>query len=199
MSRFKLSIIFIMLGTLALLQLPLHNTEIISEVEAKEEDDYKKTSLVWTGDKAPVFTITDAKEKKFSLEEQRGKVVLVNFFATWCPPCREEMPYVQKLWEKHREDKNFVLMVIGREESTKTLVDFQVKNKYSMPIASDLNRKVYKLYAEKYIPRTYLIGPDGEILYAAIGFNRVDFEKMKLEIEKQLSSIKSAAKSEIQP
>ncbi len=145
-------------------------------------------SFVDVGDPAPSFTITDTHGAEFVLDDLRGKVVLVNFFATWCGPCLKELPHVQKLWDDNRDNGDFALIVIGREETNESVIAFQSKHGYSFPMASDPERSVYSLYATEFIPRTYLVSPDGRIRFAFTGFDEDDMTQLQSELAKQLRS-----------
>lgn len=143
-------------------------------------------SYVGVGDEAPSFLLTDSDGQQFFLEQQRGKIVLVNFFATWCGPCMQELPHVQKLWDANRENAGFALIVIGREETDESITRFRMEHSYSFPMAADPDRSAYSLYAKELIPRTYLIARDGKICFASTGFYDGGAEKLELELAKQL-------------
>ena|SRR5579863_1106606 len=143
-------------------------------------------AVVHTGDLAPSFTLTNTEERKFAFDDYRGKVVLVNFFATWCGPCLRELPHMQEIWETHRDNDGFALVVIGREETTETLNAFRSKHGYTFPMAPDPERSAYSLFATELIPRTYLISADGTICFEAAGFDEADIATLKAEIVKQL-------------
>ena len=158
------------------------------EAERQGQERIDAVSFVHIGDPAPSFTLTDTHGREFVLDDQRGKVVLVNFFATWCGPCLQELPHVQKLWDDNRDNGDFALIVIGREETSESVTAFQSKYGYSFPIASDPERSVYSLYAKELIPRTYLVSPDGKICFTSTGFYEEDMAKLERELVKQLRS-----------
>lgn len=167
-----------------LVQLP----SLAREAESQRQERIDAVSFVHVGDPAPSFTITDTNGAEFVLDDLRGKVVLVNFFATWCGPCLQELPHVQKLWDDNRDNGDFALIVIGREETNESVTAFQSKHGYSFPMASDPERSVYSLYAKELIPRTYLVSPDGKICFASTGFYEEDTAKLQRELAKQLRS-----------
>ena len=144
------------------------------------------SSLVQVGDMAPDFLATDTTGTEFSLHGNRGKIVLVNFFATWCGPCVLELPHLQKVWEAHRSDEKFKLIVIGREETNETVAAFRSEHGYTFPVAADPERAVYSLFAKEIIPRTYLIGPDGKVCIVTTGFDEDELADLKAEIADQL-------------
>lgn len=139
------------------------------------------------GDKVPSFQVEAKDGKKISIDNLKGKVVLLNFFATWCPPCREELPRLQKeLWDKlgHRED--FEIMVLAREEGWDKLDPFMKSNSYNFPVFPDLNRKVFSLFAEQSIPRNVLVDKEGNIIYLSIGYTAAEFTGLIKLIQTQL-------------
>jgi len=147
---------------------------------ADESEKIKK------GDAIPVFTL-QGHESVLSSEDLKGKVVLVNFFATWCPPCVKELPHLQKeVWEKYKDHKDFVLLVIGREHSAEELEKFGKDRKLDLPFYPDPEREVYSQFAANTIPRNYLIDKNGKVVYASSGFNTDDFEALKILLANQL-------------
>ena len=83
----------------------------------------------------------------------KGKVILVNFFATWCPPCQKELAEVQKmLWPKYKDNKDFVLLVIGREHTDVELQKYNEKKGFTFPLYPDKNRAIYGAFAKKSDP-----------------------------------------------
>jgi len=164
-------------------QLPAMAGEAKKAIEGQTD----AASLVRAGDSAPNFRVKTMSGSDFDLEGARGKVILLNFFATWCGPCRQELPHIQKIWDDYKARPGFVLLVVGREETDDSLKAFMATNNYSFPVAADPKRASYALYAEKLIPRTYLIGPDGKILMAHTGFSKEGVEELKAELDRQLA------------
>lgn len=127
-------------------------------------DDYVKTTLVKVGEKAPDFVCRTLSGENFSLSEQKGKVVLVTFFATWCPHCQAELPQIDdKIYKVFKDRKDFRMIAIGRKQEAPLLEKFRNKKKLSFPIAPDPKGDIYGNYASKYIPRNFVIGKDGKI------------------------------------
>lgn len=143
-------------------------------------------SLVKVGGVAPSFQITDVDGNEFSSDEVRGKVVLLNFFATWCGQCIQELPHVEEIWKANRHSDEFALLVIGREETTESVAAFRKQYGFSFPVAADPQCSAYFLFAKKYIPRTFLISRDGEVCFASAGFSENDVAALKEELAKQL-------------
>jgi len=161
---------------------------LVRGAERQRQDRADATSFVHVGDSAPSFTLTDTNGAEFDLDAQRGKVVLVNFFATWCGSCLLELPHMQKLWDANRDNDDFVLLIIGREETNEAVKEFRSIHRYSFPMASDPERSAFSLYAKELIPRTYLVSRDGTICFASTGFYEKDLVRLELELAKQLRS-----------
>lgn len=145
-----------------------------------------EVDLVKVGDKVPVFKLK-AGQSEITAESLKGKVVLINFFATWCPPCVKELPHLEKdVWMPHKDDDDFVLLVVGREHTQDEVDRFAAKRGLNLPFYSDSQREMFSLFAKQNIPRNYIIDRQGKIIYSAVGFNEVDFEKMKELLKEQL-------------
>ena len=145
------------------------------------------TALVRVGDKAPDFTVEMFDGAEISLEALRGKVVLLNFWATWCPPCREELTHVQKEIIDRFEGRPFVFLPVSRGESREAVAAFRAKTGYAFPMGLDSLRTVYDRYASNFIPRNFLIGPDGKVVFSAVGYDEEEFRELILAIEEALA------------
>ena len=143
-------------------------------------------SFVHVGDPAPSLAVADTNGAGFVLDDLRGKVVLLNFFATWCGPCLLELPHIQRLWDDNRDNGDFVLLAIGREETSESVTAFQSKHGFTFPMAPDPECTSYSLFAKELIPRMYLISRDGRICFASTGFYERDMESLESELAKQL-------------
>jgi peroxiredoxin len=117
---------------------------------------------------APEFSLSDLAGKKVQLKALRGNLVFLNFFATWCGPCREEMPGMERLFRTH-QDKGLVVLAVNMEESAKTVRPFVQQLKLSFPIVLDTEGAVTRDYGVRALPVSFLIGRDGHIRWRAIG------------------------------
>jgi len=149
-----------------------------------------ETTLTKVGQPAPDFTVTTVAGEPFTLSAQKSKVVLINWFATWCPPCKEEMPHLQKdVWEKFGP-QGLVMISVARQEKADVVVPFIKKYGATWPFGLDPERTAYAKYAEAYIPRNTVIGPDGTILFQSVGFEAPDFKAMIEVIAQALAAQK---------
>lgn len=130
------------------------------------------------GQTAPSFAATTLDGSTYTLQDLKGQVVLLNFFATWCPPCLAELPELEKqIWQPNK-DKNFQLLVIGREHNAEEIRTFKDKQGYDLPFAPDPKRDTYSLFAKNYIPRNVLIDQDGIIVYQSVGYDKTEFAEL---------------------
>lgn len=118
------------------------------------------------GDSGPDFKLQDLAGKEVSLKDFRGKAVVLNFWATWCPPCRAELPDFQK---EHKGARDFVILTVNQQEDKKTVSSFMNKGKYTFPVLLDLKGTVGSLYQVRGIPTTYFIDKKGIIRDVAVG------------------------------
>ncbi len=153
---------------------------------AYAQDDINSTTIKKAGDSLPAFTTTSLNGTSFSSEALKNKVVLINFWATWCPPCKAELPLLQKNIYNKIKDANFIVLCISRGEKEDVVKKFIEQYKYTFPVYLDTDAKTYNLFASKYIPRNFVIGKDGKIKWASTGFVLKEFEKMINLIEEEL-------------
>jgi len=145
------------------------------------------TTLTKIGDAVPQFLFETAKGKKASISDYKGKLILINLFATWCPPCNIELPVMQKqIWDKHKNNPNFALFVFGREEGWDKLVPFKAKKGFTFPILPDLNRDIFSKFATQSIPRNIIIDENGTIIFQSIGYTEKEFNEMVKLIDEHL-------------
>ena len=124
------------------------------------------------------FTLLDLEGNKHTLSDYKGKVVFLNFWATWCPPCRAEMPSMQKLYETWDKDK-FVMLAVNIGESREKVRSFAESNGYTFPILLDEDQKVARKYGIRGIPATYLIDEQGNMVNKVVGAREWDINQIK--------------------
>ncbi|MFL0245748.1 TlpA family protein disulfide reductase [Candidatus Clostridium stratigraminis] len=131
--------------------------------------------------KALDFKLKDLNGKEVSLSDFKGKRVFLNFFATWCGPCKSEMPEMEKLYEETK-DSDLVILAVDLAESTETVRNFINNNNYNFKILLDSNNTAAEKYQISSIPTSYFIDKDGNILDKHIG--SMNIEDMKIYIDK---------------
>jgi peroxiredoxin len=143
-------------------------------INSMAQDEF---TLVKQGQQAPDFTYESPDGKIQKLSDHKGKVVWLTFFATWCGPCRKELPHLEKqVYEKYRNSNDFILLVIGREHSREELNKFIKDTGHQLPFIPDPKREIFSKYASQNIPRNFIIDKSGNIVVASTGFNEEEFE-----------------------
>lgn len=136
---------------------------------------------------APNFSLTDGEGKALSLESLRGKVVLLNFWATWCPPCQQEMPGLESLYLKFK-DRNFTVLGVSLdEEGWDPIRKFLQTVPVTFPIVNDAEQKATDVYQIYRVPETYLIDKEGRIADKIVGPQDYTHEVFSKKIERLLS------------
>ncbi len=135
---------------------------------------------------APAFKLEDMDQEQHRLEDLRGKVVLLNFWATWCPPCRREMPSMERLYQKLNGD-DFTVIAVNQMEDADHVFAYigQLEVDPSFTILFDKDSKVSSSFRVNGLPTTYLIDKQGKIRYRAIGGREFDHP----EVEKQIRQL----------
>ena len=124
---------------------------------------------------APDFTLKNLAGEDITLSDLKGKTVLVNFWATWCPPCRAEMPSMETMYGEFAGEE-FEILAVDLQESEKTVRKFVEDKEYTFPILLDTNGRVGSLYGARSIPTTYLIDADGFAVGFIVGSREWDEE-----------------------
>jgi peroxiredoxin len=156
---------------------------------SQEKQVYENGYLVKKGDTAPDFTVREAGGKMYKLSDLHGKVVMLQFTASWCSVCRKEMPFIEsEIWLPGK-DKGMALIGIDRDEPEKTVLKFKDDMKITYPLALDPGADIFALYAlkESGVTRNIIIDRKGKIIYLTRLFERDEFDKMKEIIFSELA------------
>jgi len=122
----------------------------------------------WTGAQPPPFALEDLAGRTHRLAEYRGKVVLVNFWATWCEPCRAEMPSLGRL-QAALADRPFVVLAVNLGEPVSRIKKFMAATPLEFPVLLDRDTAVAKAWRARILPASYLVGRDGRIRQVHFG------------------------------
>jgi|MGYP000129199332 peroxiredoxin len=145
--------------------------------------------IVKVGDMAPDFTVKLTDGKSVTLSELRGKVVMLQFTASWCGVCRKEMPFIEKdIWLKHKSNPDFVLIGIDRDEPLEKVIAFGKSTKVTYPLGLDPGADIFAKYAlrEAGITRNVLIDKEGRIVMLTRLYNPEEFASLVKKINEML-------------
>ena len=190
-KKSNLTLILMLVATLAIIAVLLFWNPTTSTAEPaapQTQEQIDASTIAKEGMEAPDFTVEMFDGQNVRLSDLRGKVVLVNFWATWCPPCREELTRVQADIIDRFEGKDFVFLPISRGEEKQTVAAFRKRMGYTFPMGLDPDQKIFRRYAKNYIPRNFLVDADGKIILASIGYDKAEFEHLIKTIEKTLNN-----------
>ncbi|MBF0401146.1 MAG: TlpA family protein disulfide reductase [Magnetococcales bacterium] len=127
---------------------------------------------------AKEFALKDFEGRLHTLAHYRGKVVLVNFWATWCPPCLKEMPSMERLWQE-LADKGLVVLAINMGESANNVENFGFQYGLSFPLLLDKEDTAGRDWLVRGLPTSYVVNREGKIVFQAIGERDWDDPKLK--------------------
>ena len=155
----------------------------------------------WNGGAAPVLALRDVEGRLHRLEDYRGKVVLVNFWATWCEPCREEMPSMNRL-RASLAGRPFEVLAVNLAESESRIRRFVEQLPLEFTVLMDRDSSVAKAWQTRVLPMSFLVGPDGRIRYSVVGEIDWTQERVRqaiLEMLPQTATQPRAALSALSP
>lgn len=161
---------------------------LATTIVAQEDND--RQYKVKVGDMAPDFEMLLPDNNKVKLSDLKGKIVMLQFTASWCGVCRKEMPFIEsEIWQKHKDNTNFALYGVDRDEAAETVLAFANKTGVTYPIGLDTNASIFELYAEKDsgITRNVIVGKDGRIVMLTRLYNPVEFKEMVDLIDNMLA------------
>jgi cytochrome c biogenesis protein CcmG/thiol:disulfide interchange protein DsbE len=132
------------------------------------------------GQAAPDFTLTSLNGEPISLSDYAGQVILVNLWATWCPPCKAEMPGINALYEDYKAD-GFVVLAVNSQEDAVIVQQFIAEQGFTFPVVLDSRGEVMNQYQVRGLPTTFIIGRDGQIQHTQSG--AISYEQLEKIIQ----------------
>ncbi|HKK66494.1 MAG TPA: TlpA disulfide reductase family protein [Clostridia bacterium] len=138
---------------------------------------------------APDFTIETLQGDRVSLSDYRGEVVLLNLWATWCPPCREEMPSMQSIYDQLK-DRGFTILAVAApnppRETFEKIENYVSENEYTFPVLIDSEYKVYGTYGTGSIPTSWVVDTEGNLVSRLVGATDWESESIMRAFEELL-------------
>ncbi len=162
---------------------------LLASISCQAEDAADLGHKVKIGDPAPIFNLEFTDSKIVALDELKGKVVMLQFTASWCSVCIKEMPFIEsEIWQQHKDNPEFELFAVDLKEDIETINKFREKTKITYPVLLDTDRKIFEMYADKDagVTRNVIIDKTGKIRFLTRLFNREEFDEMKKVIDKLL-------------
>jgi len=143
---------------------------ILLTVKLTSASDIEMGTAPQRGFLAPDFSLPSSTDELVSLSDFRGKPVLINLWASWCPPCRSEMPTMQRIYDEY-QGEGFTILAINltTQDNQANARAFAAENKITFPILFDVGGEVDKLYASSALPTSFFVGSDGIIQEVVIG------------------------------
>ena len=166
----------------------VENEPVVAEVTMNQPDSVGY--IVRVGETAPDFDMELTDGQKVKLSSLRGKVVMLQFTASWCGVCRKEMPFIEKdIWLKHKSNKEFALFGIDRDEPLETVKAFAEKTGVTYPLALDPSADIFAKYADRKagITRNVLIDKTGKIVMLTRLYNEEEFAALCKKIDEMLA------------
>lgn len=154
------------------------SSEGSTKSDENDASDSAEETGIALGDIAPDFKLQTPDEETVQLSDYRGKRVLLNFWATWCPPCRAEIPDMQKLYD----NKDVVILAVNMAESKDKVTEFIDAYDMTFPVPMDAESKVMDTYQIQAYPTSYLIDSNGRIQFIRLG--AMNYDLMVQELEK---------------
>jgi thiol-disulfide isomerase/thioredoxin len=154
-------------------------TGIISPSELPEMD---KTDAAYD------FKLVTSEGELFDFEEARGKVIFINFWASWCAPCIAEMPNIQDVYDDYKDNDDILFVMIGLDKEPQKSLDFIARKKYNFPVFTpDFASGIPAVYQASSIPTTFVISKDGKIVTKNVGMANYDSDRFRKYLDKLIS------------
>ncbi|MAQ31723.1 MAG: hypothetical protein CMD26_03205 [Flavobacteriales bacterium] len=150
--------------------------------------------IINVGDKAPTFQVKNNNDEIFNLKQHLGKIIMIQFTASWCSVCIKEMPYIEKeIWQKYKNNDDFILIALAKDtekrpQKKKEIQNMIDKTNVTYPIMTDHDSQIFELFAEEKagVTRNIIIDQNGHIAFLTRLFEHTEFNEMKSNIDQLL-------------
>jgi len=176
--------------------LALNSTNLLA-AEPTESRNHSLTKVAGNP-AAPDFNLEDQNGNFIRLSDYKGQVVIINFWATWCPPCRKEMPSMQRAWEV-LEKEDIVMLAINVGEDSDLIFAFTAEYPVEFPLLMDRTSEIVRNWKVRGLPTTFIVNPAGKIVYQAIGDRDWDAPEILDKIRKLKNSTTISAQVSASP
>jgi peroxiredoxin len=158
--------------------------------QGQDKNVYDTGYIVKVGDTAPDFTIRETGGRTYKLSDLRGKVVMLQFTASWCSVCRTEMPFIEKDIWLGKKDAGLIVIGIDRDEPLEKVISFKKDIRVTYPMALDPGADIFGLFAQKEagVTRNVIIGRNGKIIFLTRLYIQDEFNQMKKVIFTELKT-----------
>ncbi len=160
-----------------------------AKAQQAEPADQERGYIVKVGDMVPDFTMTLLNGKKIKMSDLRGKVVMLQFTASWCSVCRKEMPFIESdIWQKHKANPRFALFGLDKDEKAEVVERFAKATGVTYPLVPDANSTIFELFAHPKagVTRNVIVDTDGRIVMLTRLYDENEFKEMVALIGKLL-------------
>ncbi len=164
-----------------------HTATMLIPVLVVEDNSNHEGTLARSGDPVPDFELATLDGAPFNTAELRGRVIVLNFFATWCGPCQMELPQLETVWDEFKSNRDFRMLVVGRKETDDAVRTFRKKRGLTFPMASDPHGAICGKFATNYIPRTFLISRQGTIIHEWTGNHETEVSNLRKLLRRELA------------
>lgn len=149
----------------------------------REDKDETVINYININDQIPPFAVEDTTGNIFNSKGFLGKQSLLVLFGTYCPDCKKVLPVIEEVWKQLKNDPQFLLVTISREESAETVSKYWEDNQFTMPFYLDPDRTAFEQFANNTIPRIYIINPDSKVVWMSV-------ESLELSAKELVQKIK---------
>ena len=166
------------------------SSAVAQNAETKEAEPDSVGYIIRVGQKVPDITWTETNGKTVNINDLRGKVVMLQFTASWCGVCRKEMPFIERdIWQKHKGNNDFYLVGIDRDEPLETVKKFAQQTGITYPLALDPGADLFAKFAlrKSGITRNVLVDRDGTIIMTTRLYNEDEFSRLAKKIDSLLN------------